>query len=167
MDKDVYRLLNDQINMELYSAYLYFDIARFFSHEGLDGFENWYRVQSLEEYDHAMRIVDYLEDNGLSVETKSIEKPSWEKDGLMRPLEVALEHEKKITASIDCIYAHASKSKDFRTMTFLNWFVDEQREEERNANNMISRMRLFDTDSKTLYLVNRELKERKRTAPSP
>lgn len=166
MNENVYRLLNDQINMEFYSAYLYLDFANYFAYEGLDGFANWYRVQAQEERDHAMLFVQYLENNGKKVELKPIEKPDWNPMDRMEPLKKALEHEMQVTTSIDRIYAAAVEAKDYRTMQVLDWFVKEQGEEEKNANDMITKMKLYGADSKALYLLNNELKEREYSAPS-
>lgn len=167
MNDNVYRLLNDQINMEFYSAYLYLDFANYFAFEGLDGFANWYRVQAQEERDHAMLFVQYLENNSKKIELKSIGKPDWAPTDRMEPLKKALEHEMQVTASIDRIYTAAVEAKDYRTMQVLDWFVREQGEEEKNANDMITKMKLYGADSKALYLLNNELKERTYSTPFP
>lgn len=165
MNDRLHRLLNDQINMELYSAYLYLDLSNHFTHEGLDGFANWYRVQAQEERDHAMRFMEYLGDNGLPVELKAVDKPSWSGNGFTDPLVASLEHERKVTAAIDGIYKAAKESDDYRTMIFLAWFIDEQCEEEKNASDMLTKMKLYGMESKALYLLNDELKGRTYKAP--
>ena len=166
LDKKVAELLNEQINKEFYSAYLYLDFANYYAAVGLDGFENWYRVQAQEERDHAMLFYQYLQNNGEGVTFEAIAKPEWERGDHMTPLKKALEHEKLVTASIDAIYAAAYEVKDFRTMQFLDWFVKEQGEEETNANDLISKMELFGSDPKSLYMLNQELAARVYTAPS-
>lgn len=166
MNENVYSLLNDQINMEFYSAYLYLDFSNYFAYEGLDGFANWYRVQAQEERDHAMLFVQYLENNGRKIDLKPIAEPDWAPLDRMEPLKRSLEHEMQVTASIDRIYAAAVEAKDYRTMQVLDWFVKEQGEEEKNANDMITKMKLYGADSKALYLLNNELKERAYSAPS-
>ena len=124
MNEAVARLINEQINKEFYSAYLYLDFANYYAAAGLDGFENWYRVQAQEERDHALLFFQYLLNNGVAV------------------------------------------SFDFRTMQLLDWFVKEQGEEEKNASDLITKMELFGSDAKGLYMLNSELKARVYAAPS-
>ena len=162
----VRELLNDQINKEFYSAYLYLDFSNYFERVGLDGFANWYRVQAQEERDHAMLFYDYLQNNDEVVELEAIGKPDKVFSDHMGPLQAALEHEKYVTSLIDAIYAEAYMVKDFRTMEFLNWFVKEQGEEETNARDLITKMELFGDDPKSLYMLNSELLARVYTAPS-
>ncbi len=166
MDKNVYELLNDQINKELYSAYLYLDIANYYSGKGLDGFANWYEIQAREEQDHAMLFYRYLHNNSEKVTLGSITKPDKIFEVLTDPLKAGLEHEKYVTALINNIYAAAQKVNDFRTIQFLEWFVKEQGEEEKNAADMITKMELFGSDAKGLYMLDAELKARVYSAPS-
>ena len=157
MNAKVSKLINEQINKEFYSAYLYLDFANYYAAVGLDGFENWYRVQAQEERDHAMLFYQYLQNNGEGVTFEAIAKPEWERVDHMTPLKKALEHEKLVTASIDAIYAAAHEVRDFRTMQTLDWFIKEQGEEEKNAADLITKMELFGGDSKGLYMLNSEL----------
>lgn len=166
MNANVSKLLNEQINKEFYSAYLYLDFANYYASVGLDGFENWYRVQAQEERDHAMLFYQYLQNNGEGVTFEAIAKPEWERDDHMTPLKKALAHERLVTAGIDAIYAAAYDVRDFRTMQMLDWFIKEQGEEEKNAADLITKMELFGGDSKGLYMLNSELKARVYTAPS-
>ena len=98
MNANVSKLLNEQINKEFYSAYLYLDFANYYAAVGLDGFENWYRVQAQEERDHAMLFYQYLQNNGEGVTFEAIAKPEWERGDHMTPLKKALAHEKLVTA---------------------------------------------------------------------
>ncbi len=166
MDKKVSELINEQINKELYSAYLYLDFANYYASVGLDGFENWYKVQAQEERDHAMLFYQYLQNNGENVTFEAVDKPEWTRGDNMAPLKKGLEHEKYVTELINTIYAAAYEVKDFRTMQLLDWFVKEQGEEEKNASDMITKMELFGTDAKGLYMLNSELAARAYTAPS-
>ena len=166
MDNKVANLINEQINKELYSAYLYLDFANYYAAAGLDGFENWYRIQAQEERDHAMLFYQYLHNNGEPVVFEAIEKPDWTRGDNMTPLIKGLEHEKYVTSLINNIYAAAYEARDFRTMQVLDWFVKEQGEEEKNASDMITKMELFGSDSKGLYMLNNELKARVYSAPS-
>ena len=166
MDKRVAELLNDQINKELYSAYLYLDMANFYAAKGLDGFANWYEIQAKEEQDHAMLIYKYLHNNDQTVTLGAIAKPDKEFKGLMDPLKAAHAHEQYVTSLINGIYDAALEAKDHRTVQFLDWFVKEQGEEEVNSSGMIRKMELFGGDAKALYMLNSELAGRTYSAPS-
>ena len=166
MDKKVFTLLNDQINKELYSAYLYLDMANFYSQKGLDGFANWYEIQAKEEQDPAMLIYHYLLNNGQKVTLGAIAKPDKTFKTLMDPLKAAHEHEQYVTSLINAIYAAAIKASDYRTTQFLDWFIKEQGEEEKNSGDMITKMELFGDDAKALYMLNSELAGRVYSAPS-
>ena len=130
MNEKVRELLNQQINKEFYSAYLYLGFSNYFRARGLDGFANWYMIQAQEERDHAMLFLKYLQMCGEKVELGAIDKPDKKFNGLMDPLKAGLEHEKYVTSLINDIYGAAYDVKDFRTMQFLDWFVKEQLEEE-------------------------------------
>ena len=166
MDKRVAELINDQINKEFYSAYLYLDFANFYGSVGLDGFENWYKIQAQEERDHAMLFFQYLENNGEKITLEAIAKPDKVFESHIDPLKAGLEHEKYVTSLINNIYEAAHEVKDFRTMQLLDWFVKEQGEEEKNASDMITKMELFGSDAKGLYMLNSELGARVYSAPS-
>ncbi len=166
MNAKVRELLNQQINKELYSAYLYLDFSNYFSEKGLDGFANWYMIQAQEERDHAMLFYQYLQNNNEKVTLDAIAKPDKELTSPMAVLQAGLEHEEYVTSLINDIYAAAYEVKDFRAMQFLDWFVKEQGEEETNANDLISKMELFGSDPKSLYMLNSELGARVYSAPS-
>ncbi|MBQ5816566.1 MAG: ferritin [Oscillospiraceae bacterium] len=166
MDKKVHELLNQQINKEFYSAYLYLDFSNYFDAKGLDGFANWYMIQAQEERDHAMLFYQYLQNESQSVTLDAIAKPDKVFSCDMDVLKAGLEHEEYVTSLINDIYAAAHEVKDFRTMQFLDWFVKEQGEEETNANDMITKMELFGSDPRSLYMLNQELAARVYSAPS-
>ncbi|MCC8141910.1 MAG: ferritin [Lachnospiraceae bacterium] len=166
MDKKVAKLLNDQINKEFYSAYLYLDIANYYDDKGLDGFANWYEIQAQEEMDHAMLFYKYMHNNDEPVTLNAIAKPDKTYSDLMQPLETALEHEKYVTSLIGAIYAAATTAKDFRTTQFLDWFIKEQGEEEKNSSDQITKMKLYGDDARSLYMLNSELLTRVYSAPS-
>ena len=166
MNQKVAALLNDQINKELYSAYLYLDMANFYTAKGLDGFANWYEIQAKEEQDHAMLIYQYLHNNSQPVTLEAVAKPDKVYKELMDPLTAGLEHEQYVTSLINAIYAAAQEDNDFRTVQFLDWFVKEQGEEEKSATDMVTKMELFGSDMKSLYMLNNELKSRVYAAPS-
>ncbi len=166
MNEKVAALLNQQINKELYSAYLYLDMANYYIDLDLDGFGNWYTIQAQEERDHAMLFLKYMQNNGLKVTLEAIDKPDKVFEKPNDPLLAGLEHEKYVTSLINDIYDAAYSVKDFRTMQFLDWFVKEQGEEEQNADSLIKKYELFGNDPKGLYLLNQELGARVYTAPS-
>ena len=166
MNDTIARLLNEQINKEFYSAYLYLDMANYYDELDLDGFANYYMIQAQEERDHALLFMKYMQNNGLKVTLEAIGKPDKTYASPMDPLEAAAEHERYVTSLINNIYHEAHQAKDYRTMKFLDWFVDEQMEEEDNADSMISRFKLFGSDSKGLYLLDQEYAGRVYTAPS-
>ena len=166
VSEKVHQLLNDQINKELYSAYLYLDFSNYFKAAGLDGFANWYYVQAQEERDHAMLFYTYLQNENMPVTLEAIAKPDKVLDSHMTVLKAGFEHELYVTSLINDIYAAAYEARDFRTMQFLDWFVKEQGEEETNANDLISKMELFGIDAKGLYMLNQELAARVYSAPS-
>ena len=166
MNEKVHALLNQQINKEFYSAYLYLDFSNYFKAQGLDGFANWYMIQAQEERDHAMLFYQYLQNENQTVTLDAIDKPDKAVTCHMDVLRAGLEHEKYVTSLINEIYSAAHDIKDFRTMQFLDWFVKEQGEEETNANDMITKMELFGSDPRSLYMLNQELAARVYTAPS-
>ena len=166
MNEKVAALLNDQINKEFYSAYLYLDMANFYSKKGLDGFANWYEIQAREEQDHAMLMYQYLHNNDEAVTLEAIAKPDKAFTTLMDPLKAGLEHEKYVTSLINTIYAAAQEVNDFRTTQFLDWFIKEQGEEEKNSTDLITKMQLVGDDARSLYMLNSELAARVYSAPS-
>lgn len=166
LKEKVSKLLNEQINKELYSAYLYLDMSNYYIENGLDGFGNWFKIQAQEERDHAMLFMQYLQNNGEKITLDQIEAPDVEFTGFNVPLDESLKHEQFVTASINNIYDEAFQIKDYRTMQFLDWFIKEQGEEEKNAEDLIVKYKVFGTDSKGLYLLNTELASRVYAPPS-
>ncbi len=166
MNNKIAELLNTQINKELYSAYLYLDISNFYDEQDLDGYANYYMIQAQEERDHALLFIKYMQNNGLKVTLNAIDKPDKAFESILDPLTAALEHEKYVTSLINNIYHEAHEAKDYRTMKFLDWFVNEQMEEEDNADSMVKKYKLFGQDPKGLYLLDQEYAARVYNAPS-
>ncbi|MCI8836328.1 MAG: ferritin [Ruminococcus sp.] len=166
LDQKVVELLNQQINKEFYSAYLYLDFSNYYYEEGLEGFGSWYKIQAQEERDHAMLFIQYLQNNGVRPVLEAIEKPAVALTSAKAVLEEGLKHEQYVTGLIHTIYDAAYSVKDFRTMQFLDWFVKEQGEEENNADNLVKRFALFGDDPKSLYMLDSELAARVYSAPS-
>ena len=157
LQEKIAKLVNEQVNKELYSAYLYLDFANYYAAEGLDGFAHWYEIQAQEERDHAMMMRRYLIDNSLPVKLEAIAKPDKKYADNVAPLKAGYEHEQYVTGLINNIYSEAFGIKDFKTMQFLDWFIKEQGEEEKNAEDLLSKMRLYGGDAKGLYALNKEL----------
>ena len=166
IDARVAELLNQQVNKEFYSAYLYLDFSNYYYDLNLDGFGNWYRIQAQEERDHAMLFVQYLQNNGIRAKLEAIDKPAIELTGAKMVLDEGLKHEQYVTSLIHDIYDAAYSVKDFRTMQFLDWFVKEQGEEETNADNLVKKFALFGDDPKSPYMLDQELGARVYAAPS-
>jgi ferritin len=166
LDKKVKELINDQITWEFYSAYLYLDFSNYYYDQGLDGFAHWYDVQAQEERDHAMLMRQYLINNGERITFGEVAKPDKTYNGLGDPLKAGLEHEQYVTSLINKIYKAADDVDDYRTMQCFDWFVKEQGEEEKNADDLIKKFKLFGSDPKALYALDQELMARVYAAPT-
>ena len=166
LNKKITELLNSQINKELFSEYLYLDMSNYYIENNLNGFGNWFLIQAQEEHAHAMLIVKYILNNTEKVVFEEIAAPKEQYKDFKKPLVSSLEHEIFISTSINTIYAEAYTLKDFRTMQFLDWFVKEQGEEEKNADDLCKRFDLFASDARGLYLLDSELATRVFNAPS-
>ena len=166
LDTNVGNILNQQINKEFYSAYLYLTFADFYEEQGLKGFANWYVIQSQEELAHARILRRYLLDNDWTPTMEAIAKPDLTFTKVVEPIKAAYEHEQFITASINECYAVAQKANDFRTMQLLDWYVKEQGEEEANASDLLKAVELFGGDPKNLYDLDRENAARVYVAPT-
>ena len=166
LKKEIYELMNSQINKELFSAYLYLDVANHYIDKGLVGFGNWYNVQAMEERDHAFLMRQFIQNNGESVVFEAIAKPKVDYKTLRTGIEESLAHERFITASINTIYEKALELKDYKTLEFLAWFVKEQVEEEKNAEDLLKQYDMFGGDGKGLYMLDKDLATRVYTAPS-
>ena len=166
MNDKIAALLNQQINKEFYSAYLYLDMSNFYDEMDLDGYANYYMVQAQEERDHALLFMKYMQSNNLKVTLEAIDRPDKVFETVLDPLVEAAEHERYVTALINEIYHECHNAKDYRTMKFLDWFVDEQMEEEDNADSMVSRYKLFGGDARGLYLLDQEYAARVYAPPS-
>ncbi len=166
LNKEITKLINEQINKEFYSAYLYLGISSYYTSKNLNGFANWFLVQAQEERDHAMLFVKYLMNNAEEVVLADIKAGTEKYADFGRPLQATLDHERIVTASINNIYASAMSLKEFRTMQFLDWFIKEQGEEEKNSEDLIQKYELFGKDGKGLYLLDTELAARMYMPPS-
>ncbi|HBI59165.1 MAG: ferritin [Duncaniella sp.] len=158
--------LNQQINAELWSAYLYLSMGMHFEAEGLSGIANWFKIQFKEEQDHANIFMNYINQRGGRVELKAIDAvdTSWESP--LAAFEATLAHEQKVTAMINNLYALAEEEHDYATRDRLNWFVTEQVEEEDNARTLIDKFKMIQGNGMGLYMLNQELGARVYNAPS-
>jgi ferritin len=153
-------LLNKQINAEMYSSYLYLSMAAWFESRNLKGLAQWMRVQAREEHTHAMKFFDFLVDRGSAVALGAVEAPP---DGWKTPLaafENVLAHEQKVTALIDALAAAAETAKDRATGVFLQWFINEQVEEEANAAQIVANLRMIKDSPGGLFQLDHHLGKR-------
>ena len=157
MNENVLNLLDRQFNHELYSAYIYLGFAHFYSRLGLMGFRHRFTEQAKEELMHASAFLNYLEDEGEAVSFGEIPKMKFEPSKLTDPLHAALEHEKFITDTINNLYRAADEAKDYRTMRFLDKFIEEQAEEEKSAAALLSKVTMIGEDAAGLYMLDKEL----------
>ena len=160
LNKKVRDLMNVQVNKEMYSAYLYLDFSFYFGGRGLNGFASWYKKQAEEEMKHAEKFINYIHENGEKVDLLAIDKPNVALENDLDVLKAALSHEQYVTSLINTIYEAAVEVKEYKSVEFLNYFVDEQVEEEDNAEDLITKYELFGKDAASLYLLNKELGKR-------
>ncbi|MFP4179468.1 MAG: ferritin [Spirochaetaceae bacterium] len=168
LSKKMQDALNGQINKEMYSAYLYMAMSAQATDMGLDGFARWFMVQYHEEMFHAMKIYNYVFDRDGRVELEQIEKPPVKFDSIQDMFEKTLEHEEFVTKSINELVDLAISEKDHATNHFLQWYVEEQVEEEKNDHEILAKIDLL-SDSKKgpgLYMLDKELGARTLTAPA-
>ncbi|MBW9212614.1 MULTISPECIES: ferritin [Terrabacteria group] len=160
LNKKVTDLLQAQVTKELYSAYLYRDLAAFYEDKGLKGFAHWFVKQAAEEVEHAEKFISYLQENGVRPIYATIDGIHNDYKNLGEPFKLALEHEQFITKSINDIYTESVETKDYATQEFLNWFVKEQVEEEDNASNNLQTYEFVKDDKAALYSFNNSLLRR-------
>lgn len=155
--------LNEQINAEFYSAYMYLAMSAYCNTLGLPGFAHWMRMQYEEETMHVSKMYDYILDQGGAVHLKTIEEPPKEYGTPLEVFETTLEHEQHVTGLINKLMDLAFEERDYATQTFLQWFVTEQVEEEANVNDIVAPLRMVGADKSGLMMIDRQLMVR--TAP--
>lgn len=156
----VQNAINDQINAELYSAYVYLSMSAYFEAQNLSGFAHWMRLQYQEETQHALKLFDFMNDRGGNIVLKAVETPP---AGFGSPLDIfekALAHEQKVTGLIHNLYKLAVDEGDYPTQVLLQWYIDEQVEEEKNATAAVANLRLAADSGTGLLLLDREMGER-------
>ncbi|MFW6268931.1 MAG: ferritin [Bacillota bacterium] len=152
--------LNEQINAELYSAYLYQAMGAYFESVDLEGFAQWMDLQADEEISHARKIYDYVNERGGRVILESIEAPPSEWENPTKAFENAYEHEQKVTAMINDLVDIADQENDRATYSFLQWFVDEQVEEEDSVDSIVQKLKMIGSSGSGLFMLNNELGQR-------
>ncbi|HXK40227.1 MAG TPA: ferritin [Candidatus Paceibacterota bacterium] len=152
--------INEQIKNELYSAYQYLAMAAYCESVNLSGFAHWMRTQSQEETQHAMKFYDFILDRNGRVVLQAIEQPVVEFGSPLEVFERALEYEREVTAMINDLYGLAVRENDYASQTFLQWFVTEQVEEEKNAGDVVETLKMIGDKSEALFLLDRELSRR-------
>lgn len=151
------KAFNDQINKELYSEYLYLSMQAYFERLNLKGFVNWMSVQVQEEHAHALGMFDYLNQRGGTVELEAIDKPETDWASPLAVFEQVLEHEEYVTSRINALMDVAEETKDRAAMSFLNWYLKEQVEEEDNVGNVLATLKLIGDDKKALLMLDKDL----------
>ncbi|MDH3457587.1 MAG: ferritin [Gemmatimonadota bacterium] len=156
----VAKAMNDQVAMEFHAAYLYLSMSAYLESQNLPGFAKWMRMQYQEEVVHALRFFDYLLEAGDKAELQAVAKPAATFKGPLDVFKKSLAHEKKVTASINKIYEAAVKSKDYPAQIMLQWFIDEQQEEERTVGEIIAQLEMVGGNGPALLMLDRELASR-------
>ncbi len=166
LSKKIEEALNEQMNREMYSAYLYMSMSSFCTNKGLKGFANWFMVQYHEEMLHAMKLYEYINHQGGRAVLKAIQQPPSEFESPLDMFTKTLEHEQFITKSINERMELAIAEKDHATQIFLQWYVTEQVEEEGNDNEIISQLQIIKENPQGLLMLDRELAARVTTVPT-
>jgi ferritin len=153
--------LNEQINAEIYSGYLYYAMEAYFEDEDLTGFASWMHIQAQEELLHAQKFFDFINERGGRVELDAIEKPKKDWNSPLEAFQDAYEHETKVTDRINKLYDLALKENDHATASFLNWFIDEQVEEEASADEIVNKLERIGDSGHGIFMLDNELGSRK------
>jgi ferritin len=166
LGKAVEDAMNEQIGNELFSAYQYLSMAAYCESENLPGFAHWMRAQAQEETVHAMKFYDFILERNGHVVLGAIDGPLVEFGSPLEVFQRALEHERKVTGMINDLYGLAARENDYASQTFLQWFVTEQVEEEKNAGDVVETLRMIGDGTEALFLLDRELGQRSTEEPA-
>lgn len=167
LKKKMLKALNDQINAEMFSSYLYLSMEAYFQSISLKGFAAWMRVQAQEEMMHAMKFYDYVNERGGKVTLEAIAKPETNWTSPLAVFEAVLKHEEHVTSLINDLVDLAISEKDHASNNFLQWFVSEQVEEEASAGEVVERLKLIKDNTSGLFMMDAELGKRVFTLPAP
>lgn len=165
MNEKLQQAFNDQINKELYSEYLYMSMFAYFDRMNLQGFKNWMNVQMQEEHAHAMGMFNYVHERGGKVVLQTIDQPQTDWESPVALFEHVLEHEKFVTSRINALMDVAEEVKDRAAVSFLDWYLKEQVEEEANVSNVLKTLKMVCDDKNCLYMFDKELATRTFVAP--
>ena len=160
LNPKVEKAMNEQIRNELFSGYLYLSMSAYFETSNLPGFAHWMRLQAEEEQEHALKFFDFVHDRGGRVLLQAIEQPTVEFESPLAVFELTLEHERKVTGLIHELYALAVQEKDYASQVMLQWFIDEQVEEEKNAEQIVELLKMVGDQGQPLVMLDRQLGER-------
>lgn len=166
ISKKLQDAINTQINKELYSVYLYLSMQAWFAHQNLDGFATWMDVQCQEERFHAMKFFNYLIERGGKVELKALEGPTVDFKNPLAVFTAALKHEQLVSKSINDLMELAIKEKDHSARGLLQWYVDEQVEEEANVDKVVRQLTMIKEDPHALFMLDNQLGTRVFTPPA-
>ncbi len=167
LSKTMAKAISQQITKEFYSGYLYLSMSSYFENQTLPGFATWMRVQAQEESCHAMIFLKYLNEQGHQADLGPIDAPPKEFSSALDVFKKTIEHEKLVTKSIYNLMEIAVGEKDFATQRFLDWFINEQVEEEATANTLIGKLERIKNSSEGLFMLDNELKARVFNLPAP
>ena len=160
LKKSLLDKMNDQIQHEFHAAYLYLSMSAYFESINLPGFAHWMRMQWQEEVGHAMKFLDHINERGGRVQLQAIEQPPVEFESPLDPFAQALAHEQKVTGQINEIYALAVQENDYASLSTLQWFVDEQVEEERSVGDIVERLKMVKDQTGALLMLDAHLGQR-------
>lgn len=160
MDESVRKAINEQINREFFAAYLYLAMSAHFEGEDLEGFASWMRHQAEEEMAHAMRLFDHLTRRGARVELEAVEKPDADFGSPLSIFKAALDHERKVTGHINDLYELAQKRNDYPAQIMLEWFIDEQVEEEETTGKLVNQLEMVGDSNAALFMLDARLGSR-------
>lgn len=160
LNKKLEKELNEHVNAELYSAYLYLSMSAWFETKNLKGFANWMRIQYQEETAHAMKFFDYINERGGTAVLKAIEGPKTKWKSIIEIFEETYKHEQHVTSLVNNLVNVAIEEKDHATNNFLQWFVSEQVEEEANVSGLLEELKMIEGKGPALFMIDRELKQR-------
>ena len=159
--------VNDQIQAEMYSSYLYLSMSAYFEAVNWPGFAHWMRVQVHEEQEHAMKLYKYVVERGGRVKLQAIQQPPVDFESVLAVAKMTYEHEQKVSGLIYNLYELAGEVGDHAAAIFLQWFVNEQVEEEKNAGDIVGRLKLIEGSPQALYMVDKEMAQRVFVPPQP
>jgi ferritin len=160
LSQGIQEAINDQIHHELHSAYVYLSMSAYLEAANFTGFAQWMRMQSKEEVLHGMKLFDYVNDRNGRVTLKALEQPPTNFKSVLDVFENALQHEMKVTRMIHSLYALATQENDYATQVALQWFINEQVEEEATATKMVDRLKIAGNDGTALLILDNEMGSR-------